>query len=95
MYDLPVTVSWIVIACIVNFIMSVAVPPIPGGALACYTIIFTQLGIPADAIAVAFAIDMIIDFPNTGIGLGGLQLVLVEVADSLKMLNKDILKKNQ
>lgn len=91
-YDLQITFSWIVIACIVNFIMSVAVPPIPGGALACYTIIFTQLGIPADAIAVAFALDMILDFPGTGIGISSLQLVLVEVADSLKMIRKETLK---
>ncbi len=92
-YDLPVTFSWIIIACVVNFLMSVAVPPIPGGAVACYTIVFTQLGIPMEAIAVAFAIDMITDFPNTGVGLGSLQLLLVEVADSLKMLDKDKLKK--
>lgn len=91
-YDLEISVSWIAIACIVNFIMSVAVPPVSGSAFACFTIVFTQLGIPAEAIAVAFAIDMILDFPCTGVGLAGLQLALVEVADSLNLLKKDVLR---
>ena len=41
---------------------------------------------------IALAIDMITDFPTTAVTVSGWQLTLIDVADSLDMLNKEILR---
>ena len=37
-------------------ILSIAAPPIPGGGLSCFTLMFLQLGIPLEGIALAAAV---------------------------------------
>ena len=57
-----------------------------------FTVVFTQLGIPIEMMAVAIAINAIPDFPATAIHTSGWQLTLIDVADSLGMLDKETLR---
>jgi L-cystine uptake protein TcyP (sodium:dicarboxylate symporter family) len=60
-----------------------------------YAIAFSQLGIPMEAMGVVFVVDMIIDFPAVACNVSGWQLVMVDVADSLDMLDKETLCKKR
>lgn len=64
-----------------------AAPPIPGGALACYTIFFMQLGIPLEGLALAIAMNVVFDFIATAFNMTCLQLQLTALADRLGMLD--------
>lgn len=91
-YSVDISISWLIIAVVIITIISVALPPIPGGALACYTIIFSQLGIPNEAISVMLILDIIFDFINTGFDIPYLQCELVRLSQKLDMLDLNIIR---
>ena len=91
--NIPITVPWLIIAFVSNLLVAFAVPPIPGGMLMGLTIVFNQLGIPMEMMALALAINAITDFPGSAINVSGWQLTMIDVADSLDMLDKDVLRK--
>lgn len=86
-YGVAVSPVWLVTAFLIAIVLAVAAPPIPGGALTCYTILFVQLKIPMEAIAVTIALNAILEFVTTGVNLFCLQAELVEVAAGLDMLD--------
>ena len=92
---IPITLPWLMIGLLTNLLLSFAVPPIPGGALMGYTIAFAQLGIPMEVMGVALAVSAIVDFPATACCVSGWQLTMIDVADSLGMLDKETLHKDQ
>ena len=94
-YSVAVTPVWIVMAIFTSVILTVATPPIPGGSVALCTILFTQLGLPLDGIAVAVAIDVIADFLITAAEIFCLQSELVITSDKLNMLDTERLRKEK
>lgn len=86
-YSVAVTPVWIAMAIFASVILTVATPPIPGGSVALCTILFTQLGLPLDGIAVAVAIDVIADFFITAAEIFCLQSELVITSCKLNMLD--------
>ena len=74
--SVQVSLSWIIVALLITAVSAIATPPIPGGAAATYTILFSQLGIPAGALAIAIAVDMIFDFILTS---GDMYALLLEI----------------
>lgn len=90
-YGVSITPAWIVTMVIVTSLLSMAAPPIPGGALTCYTVMFTQLSIPMEAVAIAVAINSIIDFIMTANNLTCLQVEAVMASGGLNMLDKETL----
>ena len=95
MYGIAITPQFLIIALITNLLLSFSIPPVPGGAVMGYTIAFTQLGIPMEVLGVVLALDAIIDFPATACNVSGWQLTMIEVADSLDMLDKETLCKKR
>lgn len=91
-YGLDISVSWIFFALFVVTVLTVALPPIPGGALACYTILFLQLGIPADALGAVMVLDVFADFTSTGFDTVFRQCELVLTADKVSLLDKEMLR---
>jgi len=87
MYGVAITPMWLLIAVIVSGILAIATPPIPGGALSCYTILFLQLGIPTPGIALAISIDLVMGFLLTAINLYCLQAELTLLARGMDMLD--------
>ena len=86
-YGVEISPVWLATALIIAVVLAVATPPIPGGALVCYTILLLQLEIPAQAIALAVAINVILDFFATAVDLFCLEAELTELAGELKMLD--------
>lgn len=92
-YDITVSPFWIVSSIVVITIPTVALTPIPGGATACYTIIFLQLGIPMNALGIVLVLDIIADFTSTGMNTILREMKLVLLSDKVNMLNKAKLRR--
>lgn len=86
-YQVEITVTWLITAVIGIVLVSVAAPPIPGGGIAVYSVILTLLGIPAEGLAVAVPIEMIMEYLATGVNIMSGQFVLIRTADKLKKLD--------
>ena len=92
LYGVEISAGWIVSLLICSVILSSATPPIPGGALTCYAVLYTQLGIPADAIAIAAACHTIlIDSVNTGFNQLSLPYCVLNLATKLGLTDREIL----
>ena len=91
-FDVAVTPMWLVTLFVIAFVLAVAAPPVPGGALVCYTILMTQLGIPDDAVSIAIALNVILDFITTAANIFCLQLELTDLSGSLDMLDTEKLQ---
>lgn len=92
-YGVSMSASWVVTGVLTAGLLAIAAPPVPGGSLTCYTVLLTQLGIPAEAVGLAVAGNVILDFFMTSCGLSCLQAELMLSADKLGMLDRERLKK--
>ncbi len=92
-YGVTVTPVWLGMTVFASVILKIATPPIPGGSVALCTVLFTQLGLPLDGLAVAVAIDVIADFFITATDIFCLQSELVMLSGSLNMLDTDKLRR--
>jgi len=84
---------WLVMAVFVAGVLAIAAPPVPGGSAVVYTMLFAQLGIPAEALALALAVDVIIDFFITAFEQVCLLSTLVNVSAELGMIDMGVLRK--
>lgn len=91
-FDVPITLSSYIIFVFTVYFLSIATPPIPGSAMAVYSLLLTQMGIPAGAMAFLIALDPIADRISTATFTAGLQIELVDISNSLDMLDKEKLK---
>ncbi len=91
-YDVSCSVGWLVVAVFISSIIAISTPPIPGGGAIAYTIIFAQMGIPSEALAVALAIDIITDFFVTSFEMLVLPMSLLNISSGLGMLDRDVLQ---
>ena len=73
-------------------ILSVAAPPIPGGALTCYTLMMLQLGVPLEAVSLAAAANIALDFTATAGQIHSLMVQLTHGAKQLGMLDESVLR---
>ncbi len=94
-YGVGADVMWYVRLGITAFLYAIAVPPVPGGMLACYSIILTNMGIPLDALAVVTAVDLMIDNLLASSNVGALILTVFSSAHKLDAVDKDKLAKLQ
>jgi len=85
-YGVLMTPAWIVTMLVVTAIMSMAAPPIPGGALSCIMILFSQLGIPSSCMALCAAILPLMDYPSTACNICCLQQELLVCGKKLGMV---------
>ena len=91
-HGVQISLVWILICIFISTILAIASPPIPGGTLACYTVMFLQLGIPSEALAVALALDVLFDFMATALNMVLLELELNQQAVKLNMIDRSILQ---
>lgn len=87
-YGIEISIPWILTAIFVSGILSIATPPIPGGAISIFTVLFLQLNIPSPALSIALGIDLLLDYIITAGNIMCLQEDLVISADQIGLLNK-------
>ena len=92
-YGVAMPLSWVITGVLVAVLVAIAAPPIPGGYLSGYTVLLAQLGIPEEAIALAIAGNVILDFFMTSCGIACLQSELTLAAHRLGMLDLETLRK--
>lgn len=92
-YNVPISPAWLVVLIFTAGVLAIATPPIPGGALASYTVLFLQLGIPAEALAIALACDALFDFIDTGFDQYSIGLSLLACTHRLGLVDREKLKK--
>lgn len=88
-------VLWYVRLGISSLLFAIATPPIPGGMLACYSIILANLGIPMETLVLATGLNLLMDNPCTSINVGALMLSVFSAADSLGEVDRSKLVKNE
>ena len=91
-YHVQCTPAWLLIALFLCIVVAVSAPPIPGGGAAAYTILFLQLGIPDEALAVALTLDIITDFLITAVETFTLQMALVNISSKMDRIDKSVLR---
>jgi len=91
-YQVECSVVWFILAIFSAVVLAIAAPPIPGGTLTCYTIMFTQLGLPTEALVVALALDVLCDFVATGMNMFCLQMELVIQSKRMGLLDESVLR---
>ena len=92
-YGVAMPLPWVVTGVLTAGLLAIAAPPVPGGSLTCYTVLLTQLGIPEEAIGLAVASNVILDFFMTSCGISCLQSELMLSANKLGMLDREQLEK--
>ena len=92
-YHVQCTPAWLILAVFICIVVAVSAPPIPGGGAAAYMILFLQLGIPGEALAVALTLDIIADFLMTSFDMFTLQMALINISSRMKRIDKNILRK--
>lgn len=80
-YSVTITPVWIATIVVVISFVSMAAPPIPGGCITSFSVLFSQLRIPLEAVAVAVAINSLLDFVMTSSNLTCLQTELILSSD--------------
>ena len=91
-YGVAITPAWLLTLLFISVMLAIAAPPVPGAALTCYTLLFTQLGMPMEAVAIMTALNVILEFVATALNLFGLQLALTDLGGSLEMLDMETLR---
>ncbi len=94
-YGVAISFPWVVTGVLTAGLLAIAAPPVPGGSRTCYTVLLVQLGIPSQAVALAIAGNVILDFFMTSCGISCLQSELTLAANRLGLLDKDRLKKEE
>lgn len=92
-FGVAITPAWLIIAMVLCTALAVAAPPIPGGAMTCYTIIFTQLGLPMEYLPIILSLNLVLEFIATPVNLCSLQNQMILIANKSENLNLEILKK--
>ena len=92
-FGVAITPLWIVTAVLISGIFAVAAPPIPGGSLSIWTMMFLQLDIPAEALAIAVGLSTLTDYIATAGNLACLQEELILCSAKTNNLDIERLKK--
>ncbi|MCF0137971.1 MAG: cation:dicarboxylase symporter family transporter [Oscillospiraceae bacterium] len=90
-----ITPTWVIVAILSTTLIAFADPPIPGGGVGMYTIIFAQLGIPVAGLAIAVSLETLFDPFATAMKTLSLQSELVLSTGRLKLLDTEILKRSK
>lgn len=93
-YNVNISLPWFITMVFTVAVLAIATPPVPGGAIAAYTVMFAQLGIPAEALAIAIVCDTLADFLATGADQFLIPLELLNQASRLGMVDRKTLCKH-
>lgn len=94
-YQVPVSLVWSIMALFLAVTLAAAGPPTAGIGILTYTVMFSRLGIPAQALIIVLAGDILMGFVIYPVNQAMLQLQLILEADGLGLLRHNILQNDQ
>ena len=83
-YQIPVSIPWFFMTIAICTLITIAIPPIPGADILCYSVLFSALGIPREAIVFATTIGVVTDYLVTG---SDVMLLIFQIACNAKRLD--------
>lgn len=89
---IEISISWFVTALIVCVILGIASPPVAGGTLAAFTVLFAQMSLPIEYLAIIFTVGTLIDFFATATSVAEIQCQLLLAADGFDYIDREILE---
>lgn len=92
MYGIEVTWSWVAAAFLLSFILSVATPPVMGGTTVCFSILFSQLGLSSQALALIISINAFFEFLTVAVNTYCLQSQIILLGHNIGELDIDKLR---
>lgn len=87
-FHVPLSIPSYLLLVVTAYIITIATPPVPGGVMASFALLMTQMGIPTDAMTFIVALDAIVDRISTGTYVAGLQMELIDIAKSVDLLDE-------
>lgn len=90
-YNIAITPGWLISLVIISIFLAIGAPPIAGTYFSCMGILFAQLGIPMEAIAIFAALDPILDRITTSSMLVTIHSEMIMLASSLGLIDEDVL----
>ena len=85
-FGMEITIPWLIFAVLLSVILTVAVPNVPGASASVYALLFTQLGLPAQALVLMISINAFLEFVMVAVNTYCLQSeIIVEACDTLEM----------
>ena len=92
LYGIEVTWAWLLAAFLLSFILSVATPPVLGGTTVCFSILFSQLGIKAEALAMIISVNAVFEFLTVAVNNYCLQSQIVLLGNNFGKLDRERLR---
>jgi proton glutamate symport protein len=65
LYGVPISTAQVVSLALLSILLSYSVPPVPSGSVFLLAPVFSDMGIPAEGVAILIAIDVIPDLAKT------------------------------
>jgi Na+/H+-dicarboxylate symporter len=90
-YQIGIDLAWVAMAVIGAALIAIALPPIPNSTILGFTILFSMLGIPSQGLMMVTAIDVLVDFFDTGFNVMLMIFHTACEANRLGSLNRSIL----
>lgn len=92
-YKVSANLAWWIILWLVCTLLTLATPPVSGGAISCLSILLLQLQIPKEGLVIGATLAILMDFFCTGARTMVIQMELALQADRLGLLDREILLK--
>lgn len=86
-YGVEISAVWVIMAILLSIILVGAMPNIPGAAVSAITLLYAQLGIPAEGLSLMIAINAILQFVTVAIDVWCLQAEIFVLNSGLKKQN--------
>ncbi|MBE6015779.1 MAG: dicarboxylate/amino acid:cation symporter [Lachnospiraceae bacterium] len=80
---IEISLVWVITAILICIVLAAAAPPVPGGMSASFAILFGQLGLPMEKLAVILSLTAILDFVVTATDLFSGQCILAIVSGEI------------
>ncbi len=87
-YGVEISVVWIITAVVLSIILVGSMPNIPGASVSVITLLYAQLGIPAEGVALVIAINALLQFLTVGVDAWCLQAEILCVDSDMKKAMK-------
>ena len=91
-FGIPVTPGLLTTLALSVFVLSIGAPGVPGAALICMSILFPQIGIPAEAVSLLMGLYALVGMIMTCTNVTGDAAVTLVTAKHEKLLDMDVYK---
>ena len=88
-YNVEISVIWLLTAIVFSLIINLGVPNIPGAMVGALTMLFSQMGLPAEALALCIAINALLQFATVSVDAWALGAEIIILSKEKKELDKD------